>query len=198
MELPNKFNSRENEHIKFSFYSSENGKVKYDYFMNRAPAVAGLVFAMTRQGTKVLIGKRSKTMLDSPGKLGIPCGYINWDETLHEGMMREVYEETSFYMPDFEEYLIFNNDNHPFLIKDHPTEPHQNITSVFISVFDFRDAADIFMSEIEDFSCRESDWTKWLEMDEFFKTHTQHEWAFKHDETIKKGWDLWTHLPYNV
>lgn len=198
MEVPNRFKSRDNDFVKFSFHSPSMGiKVNEGYFISRAPAVAGLVFAITKKGTKVLIGKRSKTMRDSPGTLGIPCGYMNWDETLHEGMMREVYEETSFYMPDYEEQLVFNNDKHPFMMKDKPTEPHQNITAVFISVFNFEDDDDGFMDDINNFTCKESEWTNWLSVSDFFETHHKHSWAFNHDDTIKKGWDLWVSLPYN-
>jgi ADP-ribose pyrophosphatase YjhB (NUDIX family) len=180
MELPKRFESKENP-------------INY---INRAPAVAGLVFALTKDEPKVLIGKRGKRMQDSPNKLGIPCGYLNWKETLHEGMMREVYEETSFYMPDYDDFLLYNHNKFPFLIKDQPTEPHENVTMVYISIYDFEGISNDFLDGVENFKCRESQWTRWLPIREFFETRNPEEWAFKHDETIVKGWNVWNSLPY--
>lgn len=198
MELPEKFNSKESDHVRYGFTSPSTGvKVRQDFFVGRSIAITGLVFAFTSSGVKVLITKRSKSMKDSPGKIGLPCGYLNWDETLHEGMMRELYEETSFYMPDYEEYLIYSNDSHPFLIKDNPKELHQNVTHIFISVYNFEDATDMFMEEIEAFNCKETEWVRWMPLTEFFAKYQDYSWAFNHDLTINKGWAHWNNLTYN-
>lgn len=182
MGLPKRFKSRENPHI--------------NLFINRAPAVAGLIFAITKSEPVVLIGKRSKKMEEAPNLLGIPCGYVNWEETLHHAMMREVYEETSFYMPDYEEQIIYDHQKFPFLIKDDPSETRQNITMVYITIYDFQNISNDFLDDIEQFKCKETQWTKWLFVREFFEDQRPELWAFKHDETIIKGWDLWKKLPH--
>jgi len=190
MELPKKFKNRENELVSIS---TNRPKV----YLSRSTALVGLVFAMTKDNTFVLVTKRSGLMPDSPHKLSLPCGYLDWDETRYDGMMREVYEETSFYMPDFEEYLIYSNDKQPFYTKDDPKELHQNISHIYISVYDFRDATDLFMKEVEEFSCKETEWVKWFPIEIFLASHYDFSWAFNHDETIYKGLGYWNNLPYN-
>ena len=199
MELPKKFKSKESDHVRYGFTSPSTGvKIKQDFYVSRAVALTGLIFANTQEGIKVLIAKRSKSMRDSPEMLGLPCGYLNWDETRHEGMMREVYEETSFYMPIYEPYLIYNNYSQPILTKDDPKELHQNISHIYISVYDFVDSTDFFMTEIEKFKCKETEWVKWLPIKEFFeKYYYKNSWAFGHNETINMGWKHWNDLEYN-
>ena len=198
MELRKKFNNRENDHIIYEFTSSETGvKIKQDFFLGRSHAVVGIIFAFTEEGLKVLITKRSKRMRDYSRYISLPCGYLDWDETRHEGMMREVYEETSFYMPDSEEYMIYNNDGNPIFIKDKPTERHQNISSIYLTVFNFVEHPEAFPSDIENFKCKEVEWVSWMNMDDFDRQSVNFNWAFNHDETIIKGFLHWNNLPYN-
>ena len=69
------------------------------YWISKAVAVVGIIFANTVDGLHVLVIKRSNTMRDEPKKFGVPSGFLDWEETLHEAMIREVYEETSIYLP---------------------------------------------------------------------------------------------------
>ena len=68
---------------------------------SRSVAVVGVIVAIDKHtslsylGCKdiyVLAEKRSRNM-DSPGKWCLPCGYLDWDETGPEALIREVYEE---------------------------------------------------------------------------------------------------------
>ena len=198
MKLPKKFNSRENDHIRYEFTSPETGvRVKQDFFVGRSHAVVAIIFAFTKEGPKVLITKRSKRMMDHPLYLSLPCGYLDWDETRYEGMMREVYEETSFYIPDSEEYMIYNNDGEPIIVKDKPTENRQNISSIYLLVFNFMEEPEAFPSNVEDFKCKEVEWVRWMDMDDFDRQAINFNWAFNHDETIIKGFLHWNNLPYN-
>ena len=185
MDSP-KFNNRPNAHVKY-YYSDERGvKVQQDFFVSRATAVVGVVFAFTSDGPKILISKRSGTMRDEPNKYGLPCGYLDWNETRHEAMIREVYEETSLYLPDYNKYLLFNNDGEPFKTKDKPEEDvRQNISHIYLSVFDFTIYMEKFPIGVEYFTCKETALVKWMGLEEFFSTYPKYEWAFNHDETIK-------------
>lgn len=199
MKLPERFKSRESDHVIYTFISPATGtKIKQDFFVNRGNALVGIIFAIYRGITFVLITKRSKTMFDSPSKLSLPCGYLNWDETRYQGMMREVYEETSFHVPDNEEWLIYNNDKQPIIVKDDPKELHQNITSIFLSVFNFDEEPTVFPNNVEDFKCREVDWVQWVGMKDFLTFADKYEWAFDHNNTIMKAWEHWNNLPYNI
>jgi 8-oxo-dGTP pyrophosphatase MutT (NUDIX family) len=188
-----KFNNRPNEHVMYYYHSPHSGvKVKQDYFVSRACAVVGVVLACTPNGMCVLIEKRSDKMMDEAGKVGIPCGYLDWDETLYEAMMREVYEETSLYIPDYEKYVIFDNNKQPFHVKDNPkTDNRQNVSHIYLTVLDFNGESkadrESFPADIENFTCRETAWVKWMKLLDFYNTCQNYEWAFNHDETIKSA-----------
>lgn len=128
-------------------------------------------------------------MLDEASKFGVPCGYLDWDETLYEAMMREVYEETSFYMPDYEKYCIFDNDKQPFQVKDNSkTDKRQNVSHIFVSVYDFEGKSEQFpLVELEKFTCRETAQVKIIKLIDFFNMFRDVEWAFNHDETIQSA-----------
>ena len=197
MELPKKFNNRENDHVEYSFTSPETGvKIKQNFFVSRSMAVVSIIFAITKEGTKVLITQRSKYMVDAPGELSLPCGYLDWDETRHEAMMREVYEETSFYIPDSEEYLVYDNNKQPIIVKDKPTEHRQNVSNTYLNVYDFTDEPLAFPSNIIDFTCREVQFVEWMDVELFLKTYKNFDWAFEHDETIKNGLLHWGNIFY--
>lgn len=182
-----KFNNKPNAHVKYYYSDGQGLTVSQDFFVGRANAVVGVVFVIIDDGImNVLISKRSDKMRDEAGKVGVPCGYLDWNETRYEAMIREVHEETSLYLPDYEKYLIFNNNEEPFKIKDKPSEDkRQNISHIYLSVYDFRaENANKFPADIEKFTCKETAWVKWLTMTEFFCTYMNYEWAFHHDETI--------------
>jgi ADP-ribose pyrophosphatase YjhB (NUDIX family) len=137
---------------------------------------------------RILISKRSEKMRDEAGKVGVPCGYLDWDESGYFGMMREVYEETSFFMPDHEKQLLFNNDKQPFFVKDDPkADKRQNVSLLYLSVYDFQGKMDLFPVDVEGFTCKETAWVKWMKVAEFYGTYMKYEWAFNHDETIKSA-----------
>ena len=184
MEAP-KFNNTPNERIQIR-YQSKNGIVSLDYFISRATAVVGIVLAYTDDSLKILIIKRSDKMRDEAGKIGVPCGYADWGETLYEAMIREVYEETSMYLPKYEKQLLFNNDGEAFKIKDKPSEDkRQNISHIYLSVYDFRDKMDLFPIDVEQFTCKETAKVMLMKVVDFFGTKMNYDWAFNHDETIQ-------------
>jgi len=184
-----KFNNRPNSHVKYYFSDEYHRVTSHDYWISRAVAVVGVIFAMTDiNSISVLITKRSSKMYDEAGKLGVPCGYLDWEESCHDAMIREVYEETSLYLPDYRKFLIFDNDKQPFRIKDNPNEDkRQNVSQLYVSVYDFRGNADKFPTEIEKYTCVETAWVKWLPLLEFYNTSVEQKWAFNHDETIKSA-----------
>ena len=183
-----KFKNRPNDHITYSFDSQSTGvKIKQDYWISRSNAVDGIVFALLPYGIHILITKRSDKMRDEAGKYCVPCGYLDFDETLYEAMIREVYEETSLYLPDYEKFLKFDNNKQPFLIRDDPKLNRQNVSLIYLSIYDFTSDVDDFPRYVENFSCREVSFVKWMSvLDDFNKLHSIC-WAFNHDEIIKQA-----------
>jgi ADP-ribose pyrophosphatase YjhB (NUDIX family) len=186
MELPRRFENRPNGRIRLH-HSFNGNNTELDYFISRAPAVVGVVFVYGLDGFRVLITQRSNKMMDEAGKFGVPCGYLDWDETGYFGMMREMYEETSFFMPDYDKFQIFNNNKQPFFVKDDPkTDKRQNVSLLYVTAYDFEGKADQFpLAEIEAFTCRETAKVMLMRVIDFFSTSMKYEWAFNHDETIQ-------------
>jgi len=185
MEAP-KFNNKPNQHIRYHYTDGCGLTINQDFFIGRSTAVVGVVFAFTNVGMQILITRRSNTMRDEANKYGIPCGYLDFNESRQEAMIREVYEETSMYLPEYDKYLLFNNDGEPFKIKDKPSEDkRQNISHIYLSVFDFSKDMDKFPVDIEKFTCKETALVEWVKLEDFYATYQDHSWAFNHDETIK-------------
>lgn len=187
MEVP-KFNNRPNDHVVYQFYSEATGlKIQQDFWICRATAVDGVVFLITSDGMYVLITKRSDTMRDEPGKFCVPCGYLDFGETRYDAMVREVYEETSLYLPDYNRFIIFDNDKQPFLTKDEPTNKRQNISNIYLTVLDFHGKMTQFPLDIINFTCNETSMVKLVKLMDFYNTCNDYEWAFSHDEAIKSA-----------
>ena len=190
MNVP-QFNHRPNYHLRYNYNDGRGLKIDQDFWISRSVAVVGVVFVNTIDGLKVLLAKRSQRMLDEGGKWGVPCGYLDWDETTYFAMLREVYEETSFFMPDHEKQLIFNNNKKPFAINDDPTSKRQNISLIYVSAYDFRNCMNLFPIDVENFSCKETAVVNWVRISSFIERCGQYQWAFHHDETIKEALEFY-------
>ncbi|RLF56675.1 MAG: hypothetical protein DRN27_09240, partial [Thermoplasmata archaeon] len=178
------FNNRPNDHIRFGFDSKTYEKpIKIDYWISRAPAVVGIIFTLGLEGgVRVLVIKRSKNMREEPLKFGAPSGYLDWDETGFEAITREVFEETSLYLPDYSPFLMYNNNKQPFYVQSDPTkDKNQNVSLTYVMVYNFKDSPDFFPEEIEKYTDRETAKVEWLNLNNFYNTDNR-EWAFNHDE----------------
>jgi 8-oxo-dGTP diphosphatase len=188
-----KFNNIPNEHVVLIHDTGKNRMV-LDYWISRAVAVVGVVFALPLVGEmQILTIKRSTSMRDEPGKHGLPCGYLDWNENGYDAMIREVYEETSFYLPNYEKYLIGDNNKKPFTIHDSPSrDARQNVSLIFLSVYDFHEAMDKFPLHIEKYTDKETAEVKWMPFTNFFgRYEREYEWSFRHNETIKEAFGWW-------
>lgn len=157
-------------------------KPNKNVWISRSIATVGLNFFICNNDIYVLVVKRSKSMEDEPDKMCLPCGYLDWDETLFDCYVREVYEETSLYLPDYEKFLI--NDNKKFLkINDSLSNNRQNISIYFISIL-----KDDKLPDITSFKSNETEFVKWLNIKNINKI--EYSWAFNHDNIIKENVEL--------
>ena len=91
----------------------------------------------------VLMGKRGKGCPDEVGKWVLPCGYLDYNETLSEAAAREVYEETGLDVKGIslsDDYVtIWDNINvggQPYMVNSTPRDDSkQNVTHYFGLVF---------------------------------------------------------------
>ena len=74
-------------------------------------------------------------MTDEPGKWCIPCGYLDWDETLEEAAEREILEETGINLESFtEEQKI--TDTLLVGINSSPKSNRQNVSMRYLTILD--------------------------------------------------------------
>lgn len=93
------------------------------YWISRAMAVVGFVFKQIDDKLFVLIEKRGQGAADNIGSFCVPCGYLDFNETLEEAVLRELKEETGF---------IGDKDKLIFLkINSNPNENRQNVSVHF-------------------------------------------------------------------
>jgi len=92
-------------------------------YLSRAAAVVIRVV----NGNSVLLVKRG-TSVNNTGKWCMPCGYLDYDETLIEAAMRELYEETG--------YIASPSDFIMTSIDDNPSSNLQNVSIIYQIDFD--------------------------------------------------------------
>ena len=165
-----KFNNKQNKP-----YKTEDGIL----WASRSVAVAGVVFAQMADSNEiyVLLTKRSMYMQDEAGKWCLPCGYLDWDETVADATNREIYEETGFDVDLHKEYLSLEVPM--FKIDDVPdSNKHQNITFSTLKVYGSLTEFPTILSMTD-----ESDDNRWVSVD----TLDSYILAFNHIDTIQKA-----------
>ena len=130
------------------YYLKPQLAISVSVWDSRSAAVDCFIFArcdgFNGNMLNVLTIKRSKTMRDEPNKWAVPSGYFDWDENGYESMTRELYEETSLYIPDYQKFNIFDNHKQSFYTKTTPATNRQNIVLMYIVVFEFGEDIDNF------------------------------------------------------
>ncbi len=91
----------------------------------------------------ILLGQRGAGVPDCQHEWGLPCGYLDWDETLCEAVVREVWEECGVHLPSLpinaqfvcsSSSCINQTDNFtdlPWGVSDKVDNPKQNISLHF-------------------------------------------------------------------
>lgn len=101
-------------------------KTDKEYWISRSVAVAVILFYQAIDGQFfVLLEKRGKGCPDFVGDYCLPCGYVDWDESLEEAACREVFEETGLKLTKEDRLNLFSIQSNP---KDNVK---QNITVRF-------------------------------------------------------------------
>ncbi len=150
------------------------GKDGKMYWVHRAIAVSAFVFKVDEENNFfVLANKRGKGTPDFQGLWNVPCGYLDFDETLAQACVREVKEECGLTL--LEDRFI------QFAISDKPKANLQNVTIRHFAVLnEGSDNTDIKVgTEGEEDEVEE---VAWIPVDEIGK----YRWAFNHDKVIKQ------------
>jgi 8-oxo-dGTP pyrophosphatase MutT (NUDIX family) len=93
--------------------------------------VLTLLFAVERQ-LYVPLQKRGIEMPAEAGRWGLPGGYLDFDETAGEAVIREVYEELGLYLPILMENHRWVGDlDQPYYVDSRPLSVTQNVSLRF-------------------------------------------------------------------
>lgn len=192
-----KFNNRENERI-----ALPDGRV---IFLARSTAVVACIMCIHNDETFVLMVERGPK-LDQSGRWCMPCGYLDWDETLQDAVKREVFEETAFDLDMVPvSKLIHSGLDQPYHIGSSPTSNRQNISHHFGIVFQ---GPLPVLPKSEALVSGELGSVEWVKLstiptkDALESSGLKDYFAFDHNEDIhhfidhlhrKEGLDLWSH-----
>ncbi len=150
----------------------ETGKEEW---ISRAIAVLGIVIGIDKNGVKYVLAEQRGTGTPDSEYIGcwcLPCGYLDYDENIHQAVAREVFEETGVNIhPD--NFILFYINDDPF------SDKRQNVT------FRFKTELEGYINDWEltdKFSeSNEVSDIKWIDLREV----NSYKWAFNHERIIK-------------
>lgn len=144
----------------------------------------------------ILLGKRGSGTPDFQGFWGLPCGYLDWDESLCEAVIREVWEECGLFLPSLSSHPNFLYSDSslvspepfsdaPWSITDRTDNAKQNISMHYAVLVGWNGA----LPELSDAFAdpNEVDGLEWVEMTKA----TELELAFGHQKRIAKLYADW-------
>lgn len=147
-------------------FKDESGRIQW---VSRSTAVVAVVkcvdrFLVTKRGNKV----------SNTGKWCVPCGYIDWNESASDAVIREVYEETGIYLKDYE----ISGVEKPYdLVTDPGVNWRQDIAIHFCVTIHSDVLPEVDFSKLDS---NETTDAKWISVDEL----SEYKFAFNHDKRI--------------
>ena len=177
-----KFNNRQNKCLR-----TVDGDEVWD---SRSVAVVGMILMRHEGEIYVLIGKRGEALPNEVGKWCMPCGFLDFDETCEEAVVREIWEETglNLYKASEQYHVIYDHMHYPWKINSIPDGKVQTVSLHYAIYMDtkinmHRDVAILPELSIENNGDhpKEVDEVKWARVDDL----ALYDMAFNHDKTIK-------------
>lgn len=161
----------------------ENVKGK-TFWVSRAVCAAAFLFCYYNNDWYVLATKRGQGCPNYQGYWCCPCGYIDYNETVKQGVEREVYEETGLKAGENIRIAWMEPT-----INDSPdSDDNQNITFRYAGTVSIPVASRATLPEIASTYSEENEVSevKWISVGEI----GNYKWAFNHKklilETFKK------------
>lgn len=146
---------------------------------SRSPALVAVIMCNLNGEKYVLLGQRGEGAADYQGLWNVPCGYLDWDENGYEGICREVFEETGFYIPEYLNFSIISDWlTQPFNVNTEITENRQNVALSYGFYFSAKELPKLTTENSEHNEVAEAKWVKVSELNNY-------KFAFNHDIRIK-------------
>lgn len=155
------------------------------YWQSQSVAVVGIpVFRLPNLSLWIPAGIRSDKMCDHQGKLGLVCGYLDWDESAWDAVWREMWEEVGL---DLSVYFDRNFDSQPSSIQSDPTKDDRQNVFCWVRYRHLIDVEQLPTLK----SSAEVSAAVWIE--EGFESH---EYAFNHDSLVADAFRCAQNLSY--
>lgn len=165
------------------FQNSPNQRLEIDgqeYWISRSVTVLGILIVVKAGQGFVPLGKRGPGLPNEVGKWGLPGGYLDYGETIGEGLRREVWEELGLDLEELRSrYPFHGNLDHPYAIASTP-KGRQNITMRFPLMFFLAENSEL-PPLIPQVGSDEVEATRWASLEEIRSM----ELAFRHDVIIQ-------------
>lgn len=157
----------------------ENGQ---EHWVSRSVVVVPVVIKVLAGAIYTLVEKRGPAVSHT-GELCVPCGYLDWDESLEEACAREVHEETGLNLEPYGFRFVG--------VSGDPRESRQNVSMRFCTIAPSQAEIDLRNLETKD----EVDDAFWKEIGYFdYKGNLvldsksiakgDERWAFNHNNLI--------------
>lgn len=147
-------------------------------WFSRSAAVATAVLLNDNGTWYILANQRGSGTPDYQGYWNLPCGYLDYNEDAETAAMREVYEETGIKL----------NNVKPFGHSTSPDENRQNVVFFFVSILN--GGVNDYGFSTSNMEENEVSGIQWVPIDKC----NNFQWAFDHDELIKKIVSKYGHL----
>jgi len=182
----------------FSFKHPKTGETLW---YSRSVAVVG-IFSFIEEKTSslfLLAVKRGNDGQDEAGKWSLPCGYLDFNETVEEAITREVDEETGI-KTDSNKWELARIDSNP-------SSNRQNVSLLFTyspssynafrgeyNEINSKDDPRLTRTKFPENEGKEIEKVEWIEIPLILMGHEfdydysnidNREWAFNHDDLIK-------------
>lgn len=172
-----KFNNRDNEEI-----TLPDGRT---IWISRSSTVVITLWCLVNKTPYLLIGQRGETCPDEIGKWNLPCGYLDWDETLSEAAEREVWEETGVDLRSIqrnEVAIVISLMDQPWMVNSHISGrkgSKQNVSHHYALVYKADELPATSMDYCEPGEVADIKWIKTDEIDDY-------DYAFQHSRVIRE------------
>lgn len=119
-------------HNKPNRYVEVEGKT---YWISRDVTVLAVIFFVIGKSAYVPLGLRGNRMPMESGKWGLPGGYLDYDETAGEAVIREAWEELGLNIPHLQTQYAFKGSlDQPYYVASQPLR-RQNVSLRFPMMF---------------------------------------------------------------
>jgi len=149
-----------------------------EHWISRSIAVVVFVFAKDIFNQEYILSEQRGKGTPDPeyiGKYCVPCGYLDYDETIVQAAQRELMEETGLNLP-ISDFKLLNFNDIP------ESDKRQNITFRYIVNLNvpIEDLCKLFTTKNSEKNEVES--IKFIKLNKI----DDYEWAFNHQELIKE------------